>query len=37
LFKTRPNVGCAIRRETLIDAAVFREAAVRIGIRPVLS
>lgn len=37
LFRTRPSVGFAIWRETLIDAAIFREAVVRLGIRPVLS
>lgn len=36
LFKRRPNVGFAIWRETLIDAAIFREAVVRLGARPVL-
>lgn len=32
-FKRRPSVGFAIWRETLIDAAIFREAITNIGAR----
>lgn len=34
LFERRPAVGFAIWRETLIDAAIFREAAVNNSARP---
>jgi CRP-like cAMP-binding protein len=34
LFKRRPAVGMAIWRETLIDAAIFREAITNNGSRP---
>jgi CRP-like cAMP-binding protein len=37
LFEKRPRVGFAIWRETLIDAAIFREAVTRVGARPVLA
>jgi CRP-like cAMP-binding protein len=33
-FKRRPSVGFAIWRETLIDAAIFREAITNNGARP---
>lgn len=36
LLDKSPNLGFAIWRETLIDAAIFREAITRIGSRPVL-
>jgi CRP-like cAMP-binding protein len=35
-FKARPPVGFAIWRETLIDAAIFREAITNNSARPVL-
>jgi CRP-like cAMP-binding protein len=34
LFKDRSNVGFAVWRETLIDAAIFREAITNNGARP---
>jgi CRP-like cAMP-binding protein len=34
LFRERPNAGFAIWRETLIDAAIFRQAITNIGGRP---
>jgi CRP-like cAMP-binding protein len=37
LFRRRPAVGMAIWRETLIDAAIFREAITNNGSRPVLT
>lgn len=37
LFERRPPVGFAIWRETLIDAAIFREAITNNGSRPVLT
>ena len=36
LFKKRPEVGAAIWRETLIDAAIFREAITNNSSRPPL-
>ncbi|MBA7699191.1 hypothetical protein ES703_107879 [subsurface metagenome] len=36
-FKARPPLGFAIWRETLIDAAVFREAITNNSARPVLT
>src|ERR1700760_3721934 len=33
-FKRRPSVGFAVWRETLIDAAIFREAITNNGSRP---
>jgi len=37
LFEKRPSVGFAIWRETLLDAAIFREAITNNGSRPVLA
>jgi CRP-like cAMP-binding protein len=37
LFKKRPEVGVAIWRETLIDAAIFREAITNNSSRPPLT
>src|ERR1700744_6721962 len=34
LFEARPSVGFAIWRETLIDAAIFREAITNNSARP---
>jgi CRP-like cAMP-binding protein len=36
-FKARPSLGFAIWRETLIDAAIFREAITNNSARPVLA
>jgi CRP-like cAMP-binding protein len=36
-FKVRPPLGFAIWRETLIDAAIFREAVTNNSARPVLT
>lgn len=36
-FKARPTLGFAIWRETLIDAAIFREAVTNNSARPVLA
>jgi CRP-like cAMP-binding protein len=35
LFEERPSIGMAIWRETLIDAAIFREAITNNSARPV--
>src|SRR4051812_46987621 len=35
-FKARPQLGFAVWRETLIDAAIFREAITNSSARPVL-
>jgi CRP-like cAMP-binding protein len=37
IFEQRPTVGFAIWRETLIDAAIFREAITNNGSRPMLA
>ena len=37
MFEQRPSVGFAIWRETLIDAAIFREAITNNSSRPVLA
>ncbi len=37
MFEVRPPVGFAIWRETLIDAAIFREAITNNGSRPVVT
>ena len=34
LFKERPNVASAVWRETLTDAAIFRQAITNVGARP---
>lgn len=36
-FKSRPQLGFAVWRETLIDAAIFREAVTNNSARPVLA
>jgi CRP-like cAMP-binding protein len=36
-FKARPSLGFAVWRETLIDAAIFREAITNNGARPPLA
>jgi CRP-like cAMP-binding protein len=36
LIRQRPNVSAALWRETLIDAAIFREWIVNVGCRPAL-
>lgn len=36
LIRQRPNISAALWRETLIDAAIFREWIVNVGCRPAL-